>query len=58
VEVNEDAGDVDHGAADGLVARFRIGDAGIDELARGGGAHLFALDEGGLGRSGDGHGAG
>src|SRR5882672_2279401 len=58
VEIDEHAGYVDHGATDDLLLLLGASDAGIDELARGRWAHLFAVDEGGLRRGGHGGGAG
>jgi len=58
VEVDEHAGNVDHGATDDLLLLFGPSDAGIDELARGRWAHLLAVDEGGLRRGGYSEGAG
>src|SRR5258708_27430799 len=52
VEIDEHAGDVDHGATADLLLLLGASDAGIDELARGRRAHLLAVDEGGLRRGG------
>jgi hypothetical protein len=48
MEVDENACNVDDGAADDLLLLFGASDAGVHELARGRGAHLLAFDEEGL----------
>src|SRR6185295_342160 len=58
VEVDEHAGDIDDGAADGFLLRHGLGDASVDDLARGGWADLLAFNESGLRRNGDGEHAG